>query len=121
MGRKGRRNEIVREARKEERKVEKGKRGNLDLEAQLCVLKTCFFSFQNWNFHTDTYWIKRNILLSKEGVRFPQTGHRSLLCMCLCTRYQSHVLSQDIVLIGFIIFFLCIWQFTLITHLRKNP
>lgn len=33
MGRKGRRNEIVREARKEERKVEERKRGNLVLEA----------------------------------------------------------------------------------------
>ena len=81
--RRGMRNGKLNERREVERKVEKRERklGLGGKSVQLCI---CLFSFQNWNSHTDTYWIKINIWLYMEWIPFQHTGHSSLLCMYLC-------------------------------------
>lgn len=67
-------------------------------------LWVCLFSFQNYNFHTHTYWVKKNILLSMKGVPFTQRTLRSPLQMYFCTRIQGHIIRQNIELIRFILF-----------------
>ena len=88
------------ERRKVERKVDMRDR-KLGLGGKCVQLWVCLFSFQNWNFHTGTYWIKINIQLSTEWAPCPQTGHSSLLCMYLCASNQGRVFRQDTALIGF--------------------
>lgn len=79
--RRGMRNGKLNE-RKVERRVEK--REETWTWRQMCATVSLSFLFQNWSSHTDTYWIKINILLSAEWIPFQHTGRSSLPCTYLC-------------------------------------